>query len=164
MLRESRIAKVNENGYRELEKSVEASELLSFRKKYATMAIDVWFLAESSDRYIRREERELVLEFIKYLFQPESLFPPAEYDEATQKNILLELVGLKDNLPPLSVVGDYLRKYHQLAPVFLFDACMIIHLDGRVLTSEQEFLRDFIRLSNIPDTQKNEILRQFKAN
>lgn len=164
MEKKSLIAKVNENGYREIEAKIPEAERLAFRKKFATVAIDIWFLAESSDRYIKPDERKLVLEFIKLLFHSDSLFPPEEYSEEIRKNILLELVGLKDNLPPLTEVTDYLRRYPNLTKAFLFDACMIIHLDGRVVTSEAQFLNDFVKMTNIPESEKLEVYRQFKAN
>jgi len=162
MEKKSWIAKVNENGYREVEAQVPEEEKLGFRKNFAQKAIDTWLLAESSDGYKQIQERKLILDFIKLLFLPDSLFPSSEYSETTQQNILLELVTQKKEPPILKEITEFLKKYPSLKKAFLYDICQIIYLDGRVLTSENQFLNDFINLTNISQSEKFEVLRHFK--
>ncbi|MCB1179105.1 MAG: hypothetical protein KDK36_16080, partial [Leptospiraceae bacterium] len=135
---ESKIAQIQNNGYLELEQEIDPSAKLEFKKKFAHMAINLWLQAEGADKYRTKIERGKVLDFIKLLFVKDSLFSPDDFDENKRKEILMELVGLKTEIPPITTVTDFVKKNKELAKAFLYDACLIVHLDGRVVNSEAE--------------------------
>lgn len=163
MLKESAIAKVNQNGYREIEKEIPKEELQAFRKKFAQIVVDFWFLAESADGYIQKEEREMLMEFIKFLFSKDSLFPPEEYDELVRKNLILEFTSAGRKVFSLKEIANFARRHSKLAEAFLQDALAIIHADGRVLTKESNFLKEFMDLLGFSQGKLHEIMNNYKT-
>ncbi|MEM4271301.1 MAG: TerB family tellurite resistance protein [Candidatus Pacearchaeota archaeon] len=162
MLKESAIAKVNQNGYREIEKQIPQEELQAFRKKFAQIALDFWFLAESADGYIQKEEREMIMDFIKLLFQKDSLFTPEEYDELVRKSLIIELTTRGRHSFSLKEIANFARKHSKLAEAFIQDALAIIHADGRVLTKETNFLKEFMDLLGISEGTLQNMISSYK--
>ncbi|MCX7999086.1 MAG: hypothetical protein N3A69_09075 [Leptospiraceae bacterium] len=153
MLFESQIAKVNENGYREIEKEVPKEELQAFRKRFAQVVLDFWFMAEASDGYVQREERDMIMSFIKLLFRDDSLFPSKEYDELIRQNLLLELTSRDRKRASLKEIANFARKNSIFS---------IIHADGRVLTKESNFLKEFLNLLGMSENSLITMMESYK--
>jgi tellurite resistance protein len=158
---ESKIAQIKTNGFLDFEKSKLTGDKWEFRKKFANMAINLWLLAEGSDHYRTKIERGKVLDFIKNLFTNDSLFSPNELDETKRKEILLELVGMKTEIPPLTTVCDFIKMNKEISRAFYFDACLIIHLDGRVVNTEQKFLDEMKQFLGLSSEDCSKILMHF---
>lgn len=162
MLSESQIAKVNENGYREIEKEIPPEELQAFRKRFAQIVLDFWFMVETSDGYVQKEERDMIMTFIKLLFRDDSLFPSKEYDELVRQNLLLELTSRDRKRASLKEIANFARKNSKLAEAFIQDALSIIHADGRVLTKESNFLKEFLSLLGMSEHTLITIMEPYK--
>lgn len=163
LLKESAIAKVNQNGYREIEKEIPREELQVFRKKFTQIVLDFWFMVESSDGYVQKDERNMIMNFIKLLFAEDSLFPPSEYDEYVRKNLIIEFTSKARKPYSLKEIANFVRKNSKLAEAFLQDALAIIHADGRILTKEMNFLKEFMNLLGISEQTLYTISPDYKA-
>ncbi|MDX1959806.1 MAG: hypothetical protein SFU98_14620 [Leptospiraceae bacterium] len=162
-IKESMIADISRNGYLGVERKIPQEERKEARKRYANLAISIWLHAVASDNYQKVLERKKVLDFIKLLFQEGSLFPEPEYSDSDQKKILMELVAITD-LISLDAIAEYLSDKKEIALAFFHDACLIVFLDGRVVSTENDFLESIAGKFALSKMDKEKILEQFRKN
>ncbi|MCB1143582.1 MAG: hypothetical protein H7A24_16785 [Leptospiraceae bacterium] len=164
-IQESYISLIHTNGYLEYEKSIGFSDFdrKISRRKYANFAVEYWISAEGSDSHRLNLERGLVMEFIKHLFSPNSLFPSPEYSKNEQENIMRELISVAKKPHSLKVIGSYLSdKSLEIRKSFLYDGILIIAIDEKFEANEILFLENSASEFKIERSEMDAMINEIK--
>ncbi len=160
-VKESSIADIERNGYLSIERTLAPKNVLETRKEYAETAISLWMHAASSDTKNKLPERKKVLEFIKLLFHEGSVFPPTMYKEEERKNILIDLVKEKEPMK-LEAISEYLKGKKELTLAFFYDACLLVYLDGKLVSTENDFLDTIAGEWGLTKLEKRTAMEKFQ--
>lgn len=160
-VKESSIADIERNGYLGIERTLAPENTLETRKEYAETAISLWMHAASSDTPNKLLERKKVLEFIQLLFHEGSLFPASMYKEAEQKKILLDLVKEKEPMK-IEEISEYLKGKKELILAFFYDACLLVYLDGKLVSTENDFLDTIAGEWGLTKLEKRTTMEKFQ--
>ena len=158
----SQIIEIKKNGFDKYLITLPAESQENAKKKYASMAVRVWFYAEDADGYKKRNERQKIMNFIQLFFSEDSLFPQNTYPEDERKYILKDLIDSESLEVNLSDIVQYLLEMPmQIRESFFYDACNIVSLDKQVVKKEVDFLIEFGKSIEIQEKYKNKLFQFF---
>ncbi len=158
----SKIISIKTNGFEKYLLSLPDESQENAKIKYASMAVRFWFYAEAADGYKKRNERQIIINFIQLFFTEESLFPQSKYSEEERKKILKDLMDTESlQVALLEIVRYLLEMPMEIRESFFYDACFIITIDRQVVNKEVDFLDEFAKDIGIQADYKLKMYQYF---
>lgn len=156
----SQIVEISTNGFIAYLETLPEESRESARRRYASMAVRLWYDAEGADGYRKKVEREKILGLIQEFFKDDSLFPLSLYSADQRKSILKDLIDSDSASLKIEELADYLSSLPDTVRFsFFHDACYIIAVDKQIATKEIKYLEELGKTFVIPqDIIKKEFL------